>query len=89
MWRFAFPALNRDIVTTVAGFAPRVCPLECRPGERVVDERCVPASQPVTSSTPGAAAPNRAVLCSQINERAQLGVLTDQDRELLRTLQCR
>lgn len=81
----SFPSLNRDIVTAVAGFPQRVCPLSCAEGERAVGERCEPVS-PISAVSPPA---DVAASCRQINERAQLGVLSEQDRELLRTLKCR
>ncbi len=38
---------------------------------------------------PPVTAPSATVQCQQINERAQLGILTDEDREALRRLNCR
>ncbi len=77
----SFPELNREIVRVLQGFRQRVC-ISCAAGEFDVDGRCVP-----TSLRPGA--PSAAELCRQINERAQLGLLTDEDREQLRRLSCR
>jgi len=77
----SIPALNRDVVSILIRFQRRVCPLECRPGESVVDGQCQRA--------PAVTAPSATVQCQQINERAQLGILTEEDRETLRRLNCR
>lgn len=79
--RISIPALNRNVLTILGRFRARVCPLECRPGESVVDGKCQRA--------PAVTAPSAAVQCQQINERAQLGILTEEDREMLRRLNCR
>ncbi len=76
----SFTELNYEIAEAVGTYVGRVCPLECAAGETAAANGCVP---------PGTAAQAKPVLCNQINERAQLGVLTEDDREQLRTGRCR
>jgi serine/threonine protein kinase len=80
----SFPELNRDIVRVLGGFRQPVCQVRCAAGETAINGRCERAPQSATPATQP-----QTVTCSQINERAQLGLLTESDIELLRTLNCR
>ena len=71
-----------DLLRIVEGIRERVCPLPptCPQGEVELDGRC---------TRPPAAQPPAPASCAQINERAQLGLLTEADREVLRSKLCR
>ena len=73
----AFLALNRDIVRVVSAHSARVCPVTCAAGEAPSGDRCV--------RTP---APD----CTQIgaiNERAQIGLASEEELQLLRSGPCK
>ena len=75
---FSFNELNEEITDAVGSYVGRVCPAQCAAGEIASRDRCSP--RPVVA-TP--------VQCTQINERAQLGSLTEEDRDILRSGKCR
>ena len=75
--KFSFSELNGQIVEAVGSYVGRVCPVECGPGDNATIDRCVGSIQA------------RAVRCGDINERAQAGGLSEDDREVLRSGRCK
>ncbi|MEZ5849189.1 MAG: serine/threonine-protein kinase [Hyphomicrobiaceae bacterium] len=77
---------TQDSLAALKGTREAICSLECPSGQSRVGGRCVSASdgnaQASQTKAPTAS-------CSEINQRAQIGLLTEADRASLRSGTCR